>query len=123
MLILGLWGMSFHAVVVFSLGKDLLFKSVLGHCDKITTNLIFGFLLSLPFVEKMFELHDGSQRCPLKCFGYFHRLQRLQDSNNHIFCKKKKESKINIWGVLRVYLGYRISTHVHSISYIFTLYV
>ena len=32
MLILDLWGISFHAVVVFDLGKDLLFKSVLGHC-------------------------------------------------------------------------------------------
>ena len=30
--ILDLWGISFHAVVVFSLGKDLLFKSILGHC-------------------------------------------------------------------------------------------
>ena len=26
------WGITFHAVVVFGLGKDLLFKSVLGHC-------------------------------------------------------------------------------------------
>ena len=32
MLILDLWGISFHAVVVFGLGKNLLFKSVLGHC-------------------------------------------------------------------------------------------
>ena len=32
LLILYLWGISFHAVVVFGLGKDLLFKSVLGHC-------------------------------------------------------------------------------------------
>ena len=32
MLILDLWGISFHAVVVVGLGKDLLFKSVLGHC-------------------------------------------------------------------------------------------
>ena len=30
MLILDLKGISFHAVVVFGLGKDLLFKSVLG---------------------------------------------------------------------------------------------
>ena len=35
MLILDLWGISFHAVVVFCLGKDLLFKSVLGRCDNI----------------------------------------------------------------------------------------
>ena len=30
--ILAEWGISFHAVVVFGLGKNLLFKSVLGHC-------------------------------------------------------------------------------------------
>ena len=29
---LNLWNISFHAVVVFGLGKNLLFKSVLGHC-------------------------------------------------------------------------------------------
>ena len=27
-----LWGISFHAVVAFGLGKDFLFKSALGHC-------------------------------------------------------------------------------------------
>ena len=32
MLILDLWGISFHAVVVFGLGKNLLFKSVRRHC-------------------------------------------------------------------------------------------
>ena len=33
MLILDLWGISFHAVVVFGLGKNLLLKSALGHCE------------------------------------------------------------------------------------------
>ena len=33
MLILDLWGISFHAVVVFGLGKNFLFKSILGRCD------------------------------------------------------------------------------------------
>ena len=33
MLILDIWDISFDAVAVFGLGKDLLFKSVLGHCD------------------------------------------------------------------------------------------
>ena len=44
LLILDLWGISFHAVVVFGLGKDLLFKSVLGHCElegQIITTLLF----------------------------------------------------------------------------------
>ena len=35
MLILDLWGINFHAVVVFGLGKDLLFQSVLGHCEQL----------------------------------------------------------------------------------------
>ena len=30
-LVLDLWGISFHAVIVFGLGKNLLFKSGLGH--------------------------------------------------------------------------------------------
>ena len=39
MLILDLWGISFHAVVVFGLVKDLLFKFVLGHCDRYKSTL------------------------------------------------------------------------------------
>ena len=33
LLILDLWGISFHGVVVFGLGKNFLFKSALGHCE------------------------------------------------------------------------------------------
>ena len=32
LLILDLWGISFHVVVVFGLGKTILFKFALGHC-------------------------------------------------------------------------------------------
>ena len=32
LLILYLWGVSFHAAVVFGLGKDYLFKLTLGRC-------------------------------------------------------------------------------------------
>ena len=32
MLILDLFGISFHTVVVFGMGKDFLFKSILGRC-------------------------------------------------------------------------------------------
>ena len=35
LLFLDLWGINFHAVVVFGIGKDLLFKSVLGHCTEV----------------------------------------------------------------------------------------
>ena len=39
MLILDLWGISFHAVVVFALGKNLLFKFALGHCELLRKKL------------------------------------------------------------------------------------
>ena len=32
MLILDLWGISFHPVVVVGLGNDLLFNFIIGHC-------------------------------------------------------------------------------------------
>ena len=41
MLILDLWGISFHAVVVLGLGKYLLFKSILGLCVIVSKNEIF----------------------------------------------------------------------------------
>ena len=47
MLILDLWGISFHAVVVFALGKNLLFKSALGHCVDERT-----FSVASPFPSK-----------------------------------------------------------------------
>ena len=33
MLILDPWGISFHPAVVVGLGNDLLFNSILGHCE------------------------------------------------------------------------------------------
>ena len=42
MLILDLWNISFHAVVVFGLGNNLLFKSDLGHCVVFWT-FTYGF--------------------------------------------------------------------------------
>ena len=53
--ILDLWGINFHAVVVFGLGKNFLFKSVLGHCDvrlliEFETNQIIG-TVQAPFVD------------------------------------------------------------------------
>ena len=45
MLILDLWGISFHAVIVFCLGKNVLFKSVLGHCVLILFTIFLAALL------------------------------------------------------------------------------
>ena len=41
MLILDLWGISFHAMVVFDLGKNLLFESVLGQDIVYTLRINF----------------------------------------------------------------------------------
>ena len=54
MLILDLWGISFHTVVVFALGKNFLFKFALGHCGMglgdntfISFNKIISWLYKL----------------------------------------------------------------------------
>ena len=39
-MILDLWGISFHAVVLFGLGKNLLFKSILGRCVRLPTSAL-----------------------------------------------------------------------------------
>ena len=68
MLILDLWGISFHAVVVFGLGKNLLFKSILGLCElyitihsKTTNQLLLKTHISL---EKLLK-----QTTPQKIVG------------------------------------------------------
>ena len=49
-MILDLWGISFHAVVVFSLGKNLLFKYVLGHCASYMVPFYLNQSVSIPWV-------------------------------------------------------------------------
>ena len=41
MLILDLWGISFHPAVVVGLGNDLLFNSSVGHCVTLRTRFYF----------------------------------------------------------------------------------
>ena len=52
LLILDPWGISFHAIVVFGLGKNLLFKSVLGHCVDLRK---FHFSQNERIGETMFD--------------------------------------------------------------------
>ena len=49
LLILDLWGISFHAVVVFPLGKNLLFKFALGHCEIFKDDISCSACLELVF--------------------------------------------------------------------------
>ena len=68
MLILDLWGISFHAVVVFALGKNFLFKSALGHCviPCLVISDIFG-VLGQKFV---WFCHSGFFLFSIQNFGY-----------------------------------------------------
>ena len=66
LLILDLWGINFHAVVVFALGKNLLFTSVLGHCvgtklDKLLAKKI-AYLLKCNNGKKKTENLDFQQQ-------------------------------------------------------------
>ena len=40
MVILDLWGISFHPAVVVGLGNDLLFNSILAHCEEVKFRLL-----------------------------------------------------------------------------------
>ena len=54
LLILDLWSISFHAVIVFGLGKNFLFKSALGFCAyglKFIRVLCFTFRELQVFIE------------------------------------------------------------------------
>ena len=64
MVILDLWCISFHAVVVFVLGKDLLFKSVLGH--RVVPNQ--GQKYALDFEKRKLQFQSFSIKLkPQKC--------------------------------------------------------
>ena len=62
--ILDLWGIRFHAMVVFGLGENLLFKSVLGHCELVSPKLFLGPQVKLhktldPIVKLYFLTHGS----------------------------------------------------------------
>ena len=57
---LDLWGISFHDVVVFGLGKNLLFKSVLGRCVMLTS---FRIPKAFAFCTRFFSsIHPSISR-------------------------------------------------------------
>ena len=54
MLILDYWGMSFHPAVVVSLGNDLLFNSILGHCGVLVSVWLWSFKFGGPKLVRSF---------------------------------------------------------------------
>ena len=57
MAILNLWGVPFHPVVVVDLGKNLLFKSVLGHCDYMA-HFVWGWAIKARFGSGSRYFHE-----------------------------------------------------------------
>ena len=64
LLILDLWGIRLHAVVVFGLGKNLLFKSVLGHCVKIPLSNSLWFTDEAQQLESQMALPYSQRHMP-----------------------------------------------------------
>ena len=53
-MILTPWGVTFHPVVVIGLGKNLLFKSVLAHCEKLFSYKIGSHLFRRIYVRNVY---------------------------------------------------------------------
>ena len=74
LLILDLWDISFHPVVVFGLGKDFLFKSILGLCVYVPMHICKVRLLWIRFcnrktvanIQLVMELHRFCTATQLK---------------------------------------------------------
>jgi hypothetical protein len=60
MVILDLWGISFHPAVVVGLGNDLLFNSILAHC--VLMSNFFGNLNRGNFSKHLKESRNLSRR-------------------------------------------------------------
>ena len=58
MLILDLWGISFHPAVVVGLGYDLLFNFSVGHCG---TSCIFFLVIALPKTWVSYQYQSYNQ--------------------------------------------------------------
>ena len=69
MLLLDLWGISFHAMVVFGLGRNLLFKSILGR-GFVEIKVIKNKIVYIKIILTHCELHTGKK-------DYFSRELRL----------------------------------------------
>ena len=76
MMILDLLGISFHAVVVFALGKNLVFKFALGHCDCGTYGVVSHFPKLLIIYRLYFRAYFGLSTKP-RPNGYFNKYSSI----------------------------------------------
>ena len=74
-----LWGIGFHVVVVFGLGKDFLFKSILGRCEGARGILkyffLYHFVRILPQKLILFSLFQACHKWGIWKFSWKHPQQ------------------------------------------------
>ena len=98
-----LWGISFHALVVFALGKNLLFKSVLGHCDLVNFPCHQPVTFAMLFFGRNCSLYSGV--IVEKSQVQNHTLRKSESSKENHYDRKnieksnwfmKKKSRFNV---------------------------
>ena len=107
LLILDLWGISFHAVVVFPLGKNLLFIFVLGHCGNLRLSTEMMELTTSPTVNAV---------CFLSLVSFF--LMRYQSNTktiqDKIFIPQQTPTYLKIGNYhLFTYVHFSLTQHLH----------
>ena len=75
MLIFDLWGISFHFVVVFGLGKDILLKSVLGSIVKCLVHLYFSADVLCKYVSALLHVRIYCYSVSIFCAIAFMQLE------------------------------------------------
>jgi hypothetical protein len=148
LLILDLWGISFHAVVVFGLGKNLLFKSILGRCDSPQPRIDFSYyeisgpdgrhlfsylwhvvkcaqILSRAFVGSILTMGSNALQC--RSYIFFNPKDFSKGFHKEILClkidkefQKKKRNK----NQMRFNLGFSVILHLmHNGNDIFSSFI
>ena len=84
MLILDLWGISFHAVVVFALGKNFLFIFVLGQVEKKMPRIIYVITLRVRKKSRLFVFWENLWQANLLSVEY-HLYAELKDLFDGLF--------------------------------------
>ena len=100
-----LWGISFHAVVVFGLGKDVLFKSVLGRCDLPTSSSPRGYwttpyssseVTTSPFRQSEWDCRLDHLLQDLETSVEAQRSQSSERTNNNNISKSNQKVQIEV---------------------------
>ena len=105
LVILELWCISFHAMVVFGLGKDLLFKWVLVHCASETKEAKTMWFLKYWFLHTLFSWYPMHESC-----DWFSVIWKIHFRIYLIFMKTTKKlflkEKCSNWPSKKLWMKY-----------------